>query len=151
MITTDSTTQLPMSGKVLAWLSMLLGSLTVLSPVFPGMPPGEDNPNFRATYFVLLGLASLLAGIDGLRRSARAFYVLWYVYAIQTVSYASATTAIDFMSPYSIVFGFGDQVPASYVGVNFLAVAACFVALYNARFLARSLVADRAKNGNQSS
>ena len=128
--------KIPATGKVLAWLSIVVGILTALTPVMPIVPTQGPFSTLRLAYFVLLGLTSAVSGVNALRSSSRAFYVLWYVYAVQMFAYTSDSLSFNFMGPYSLAIGFGDYEPPSFVNINILAVVACFIALYNARFLA---------------
>lgn len=132
--------KIPRTGVVLGWISILFGAVTAFSPL---LPVAERFSTAQLIYFVLLGLTGAIAGIDALRGSSHAFYVLWYVYAVQMFAYASEALTFSFMSPYSITFGMGDNDPPSLLSINIPAIGACFVALYNARFL-RRVVADQA-------
>lgn len=132
--------RIPRSGVILGWVSILFGALTVFSPL---LPAAENFSTAQLIYFVLLGLTGAIAGIDALRGSSHAFYVLWYVYAVQMFAYASGALTFNFMSPYSITFGMGDNDPPSLLSINVPAIGACLVALYNARFL-RRVAADPA-------
>ena len=127
--------KIPRSGVVLGWISILFGALTAFSPL---LPVAERFSTAQLIFFVLLGLTGAIAGIDALRGSSHAFYVLWYVYAVQMFAYASEALTFNFMSPYSITFGMGDYDPPSLLSINVPAIGACLVALYNARFLRRA-------------
>jgi hypothetical protein len=130
---------IPAAGIVLAWISILFGAATAATPALPRLVEAAAFSTAQLGYFVLLGLTSLVAGIDALRGSPRAFYVLWYVYAVQMFAYASDSLTFNFMAPYSITFGMGDYEPRSIVSINVPAIAACLVALYCARFLRRAI------------
>ena len=127
--------RIPRTGVILGWISILFGALTAFSPL---LPVAERFSTAQLIYFVLLGLTGAIAGIDALRGSSHAFYVLWYVYAVQMFAYASEALTFNFMSPYSITFGMGDYDPPSLLSINVPAIGACLVALYNARFLRRA-------------
>ena len=127
--------RIPRTGVILGWISILFGALTAFSPL---LPVAERFSTAHLTFFVLLGLTGAIAGIDALRGFSHAFYVLWYVYAVQMFAYASEALTFNFMSPYSITFGMGDYDPPSLLSINVPAIGACLVALYNARFLRRA-------------
>ena len=127
--------RIPRTGVILAWISILFGAFTAFSPL---LPVAERFSTAQLIFFVLLGLTGAIAGIDALRGSSHAFYVLWYVYAVQMFAYASGALTFNFMSPYSITFGMGDYDPPSLLSINVPAIGACLVALYNARFLRRA-------------
>lgn len=127
--------RIPRTGVVLGWVSILFGALTAFSPL---LPVAERFSTAQLIFFVLLGLTGAIAGIDALRGTSHAFYVLWYVYAVQMFAYASEALTFNFMSPYSITFGMGDYDPPSLLSINVPAIGACLVALYNARFLRRA-------------
>ena len=127
--------RIPRTGVILAWISILFGAFTAFSPL---LPVAERFSTAQLIFFVLLGLTGAIAGIDALRGSSHAFYVLWYVYAVQMFAYASGALTFNLMSPYSITFGMGDNDPPSLLSINIPAIGACLVALYNARFLRRA-------------
>jgi hypothetical protein len=132
---TPDNVKLPVSGKLIAWFALVTGVLTVVSPVTSPHFLGVSLSTVQSSYYVALGTVSAFLGMCCVKGFPRAFYVLWYVFAIQLCDYSSEAYTFSFIGPFAIKIGFGNNDPPTLTNFNLVAIVGCFMALYNARYL----------------
>ena len=123
------------SGKVLAWYSIITGILTIAAPFLAPIFMGVTLSQFYFYYFIGLGIFTVATGVWCLQPTPAPFYVLLFLFLIQTIEFGSEGFSFSFIGPFSIKFGWGYNDPPSVFNINILAVIGCFVSLFNARHL----------------
>ena len=109
--------------KFVAWLSLVVGALTLLTPALIYGLSHRLVPIPALAICSVLGIGGLLGGYFGLRAKPWAFWLLTFLYFIQVAEYFSSTIVLTFMGPLAIKFGWGWYSPPSRFNINLLAIA----------------------------
>lgn len=130
------TSSLTKSVKALAWFGIVNGALTAATQVLLPLMTAQSLRTVGLVLFLVLGIASFVAGFYGLRAKPWAFWLLFATFLIQCVEYFSGNFFFSFVGPLSLKFGWGWKSPPSHFNLNVLAIAVCFLAARTATRLA---------------
>jgi hypothetical protein len=108
--------------KFTAWLSLVVGALTLLTPALIYGLRHQLIPIPALAICSALGIGGLLGGYYGLKAKSWAFWLLTFLYFIQVAEYFSSTAFITFMGPLAIKIGWGWYSPPSRFNINLLAL-----------------------------
>ncbi|MGN6235437.1 hypothetical protein [Dyella sp.] len=110
-------------AKFVAWLSLFVGALTLLTPALIYGLRHQLLPTPALLICLVLGMGGMLGGYFGLKGKPLAFWLLTLVYLVQVVEYLSPTVSVSFMGPLAIKFGWGWYSPPSQININLLAIS----------------------------
>ncbi|MFK7087273.1 hypothetical protein AAFM71_00545 [Chromobacterium violaceum] len=116
------------SAKALAWFGIVNGALTVVTPVLLSIFGTQSVPAAAFVLLIPLGIASIIAGLHGLKTKSWAFWLLFLTFFVQTAEYFSESFFFSFIGPLSIKFGWGWNSPPSHFNLNILAIVVCVFA-----------------------
>jgi hypothetical protein len=108
--------------KFVAWLSLVVGALTLLTPAVIYGLRHQLIPTPALAICTVLGIGGLLGGYYGLKAKPWAFWLLTFLYFIQVAEYFSSTAFLTFMGPLAIKVGWGWYSPPSRFNINLLAI-----------------------------
>lgn len=122
--------RLDRTSKILAWFAIAFGAMSITAPLwFP--PAGRPLPVAVDVVYLAMGLASLAAGIYGLKGRRWAFLLLFFTFLIQCVEYYSQSFSISFIGPISLKLGLILKSPARWLNFNVVAIIVCALALHS--------------------
>ena len=119
---------LPRLPKFLAWFAIING---ISSIAMPGVVPyltGQLVSASGIALLVVLGVASLVSGVYGLRAQPWAFLLLLVTFFVQVAEYRSESLFLSLIGPISLKFGWGWNSPPSWFNINVLAIVICVLA-----------------------
>lgn len=122
-------------SRFLAWFAIAYGVIAITVPAWWSMLSSQPLPVATLAVYVLLGLASLVAGIFGLRGNRWAFILLFVTFLVQGAEYVSQTFAISLIGPLSLKLGLILKSPPGWFNVNVLAIVVCVLALRSAKHM----------------
>jgi hypothetical protein len=99
--------------------------LTIATPVLLPIVASQSLPLGATLWFVVVGIASTVAGVSGLRAKPWAYWLLFATFLVQCAEYFSQGFPFSFIGPLSLKFGWVWVSPPSRFNLNVLAIVVC--------------------------
>lgn len=125
------------SEKILAWFALVYGVYMLLLSI-PVLVHHLPFVAFATLIYLVIALTSATAGYQGLAAKPWAFWLLFWVFAIQLVDYMSDSYSFSLITPFNMKAGLILQLKPGHIGrlsLNILAVVVCFYSAKAAKSL----------------
>ena len=113
------------TARALGWFAIGNGALTAATPILFAVFASQELPANATVWFLLLGVASTVAGVSGLRAKPWGYWLLFAAFLVQCAEYFSQGFFISFIGPLSLKAGWGWVSPPSRFNLNILAIVVC--------------------------